>query len=336
MVAALFDGDRATATWSRSAAGPRSWPTIPALAAHPRAAAVLGIAAEAAYHRGDHPRAERLARAGLERATDDAGVVVLPACRWRWPSWPAGRYAEVVEHCLAAAASRAGRGRTSASPRSPAAYAGDLDRARALNEQGRAGARRPTMRAWSAYVAGRDRERAPGDPSSAEAALPAGHRAGPHARARRSSSASRPWGCWRCAPPPAASTTRCAATARSSTTSPAPATGPTCGPPCATSPTCCAGSATTSRRRCSTPRRRPRPGRPRRRPAAAAVARAPARRGGGAPSTTDLHRRRCRGQPGGGPRGRPERHRAQPQQALTTSRRRRADSTNDSSPTHAV
>ncbi|WP_327007766.1 hypothetical protein OHA72_11110 [Dactylosporangium sp. NBC_01737] len=41
----------------------------PALATHPAVAMVLGTAAEAAYHRGDHQRAERLARDGLERAT---------------------------------------------------------------------------------------------------------------------------------------------------------------------------------------------------------------------------------------------------------------------------
>jgi predicted ATPase/DNA-binding SARP family transcriptional activator len=46
----------------------------PALAVHPRAATVLGTAAEAAYHRGDHATAERLARAGLDRATDTFGT----------------------------------------------------------------------------------------------------------------------------------------------------------------------------------------------------------------------------------------------------------------------
>ena len=45
-----------------------------AIATHPRAGAVLGAAAEAAYLRGDYPRAERLARAGLERATDDVAT----------------------------------------------------------------------------------------------------------------------------------------------------------------------------------------------------------------------------------------------------------------------
>ena len=68
----------------------------PALAAHPRAAAVLGAAAEATYQRGDYPRAERLARAGLERMGDEAG------------SW----------YCLLPR-SRARRGTASASPPSP-------------------------------------------------------------------------------------------------------------------------------------------------------------------------------------------------------------------------
>ncbi len=46
----------------------------PALAEHPRAAAVLASAAEAVYHRGDYASARRLAEAGLARATDDESV----------------------------------------------------------------------------------------------------------------------------------------------------------------------------------------------------------------------------------------------------------------------
>lgn len=46
----------------------------PALATYPRAAAVLGIAAEVAYNRGDYARTDRLARAGLDRATDAEGT----------------------------------------------------------------------------------------------------------------------------------------------------------------------------------------------------------------------------------------------------------------------
>ena len=72
MVTALFD-----AVAYRDLVEIRGWAEEladdPALATHPRASAVLGTAAEAAYHRGDYPRADRLARAGLERATDNAG-----------------------------------------------------------------------------------------------------------------------------------------------------------------------------------------------------------------------------------------------------------------------
>jgi predicted ATPase/DNA-binding SARP family transcriptional activator len=125
----------------------------PALATHPRATAVLGTAAEAAYHRGDHPRAERLARAGLALATDDAGswYCLLPLSV---ANLARGAYAEVVEHSLARAAV-AGRPSDSLGIAALAtAYAGDLDQARTLNERGLAGAVSPSMLSWAAYVAG--------------------------------------------------------------------------------------------------------------------------------------------------------------------------------------
>jgi predicted ATPase/DNA-binding SARP family transcriptional activator len=130
----------------------------PAVASHPRAAAILGTAAEAAYHRGDYPRADRLARAGLERASDDVGkwYCLLPLA---WAHLARGAYAEVVEHCLAAAAVlRVPEGFGGAALAT--AYAGDLDEARALNERGRAGAVSPTMRSWVAYVSGEIESRA--------------------------------------------------------------------------------------------------------------------------------------------------------------------------------
>jgi predicted ATPase len=138
----------------------------PAIGTHPNAATVLGTAAEAAYLRGDHPRVERLARAGLARATDDAG-------RWHclvplaWAALARGAYAEVVEHCLASTvftprASEAFGGAALAT-----AYAGDLDRARALNERGRAGAVSLSRRSWIAYVSGEIESRA-GDNDLAE------------------------------------------------------------------------------------------------------------------------------------------------------------------------
>jgi predicted ATPase len=125
----------------------------PALPSHPRAGSVLGAAAEAAYHRGDHPQAERLARTGLERAVEDAdawfclevlGVVALAR----------GAYADTIDHCLAAAA-RAPRPRDSFGIAALAsAYAGDLAGARTLNERGLAAAGSPSMRSWGAYVSG--------------------------------------------------------------------------------------------------------------------------------------------------------------------------------------
>jgi tetratricopeptide (TPR) repeat protein len=118
---------------------------------HAAAARVLGTAAEAAYHRGDNARAEELARAGLERATDDLG---------RWMCLSAlsvaaltrGAHADAAELSLAAAKSRTRENLGVAAL--AMAYAGDLDRARTLNEQSLADAVAPSMLAWDAYVVG--------------------------------------------------------------------------------------------------------------------------------------------------------------------------------------
>jgi tetratricopeptide (TPR) repeat protein len=138
----------------------------PALAAHPRAAAVLGTAAEAAYHRGDHATAERLARGGLDRATDKFGtwccLSVLSVV-----ALAGGAHAEVVEHSLAADAI-APRPRDNPGVAALAmAYSGELDRARELQARGRAGAVSPSMRAWNHYVAG-EIESLAGDTGAAE------------------------------------------------------------------------------------------------------------------------------------------------------------------------
>jgi predicted ATPase/DNA-binding SARP family transcriptional activator len=150
IVVALFDG------FYRDLVEVREWAEElgddPALAGHPRAAEVLGTAAEAAYQRGDYPRAERLARAGLERATDDVGrwYCQLPMA---WAKLAGGAYAQVVEHCLAAARTlRPSEGFGGAALAT--VYAGDPDRARALNERGRDTAVSPTARAWVDYVSG--------------------------------------------------------------------------------------------------------------------------------------------------------------------------------------
>jgi tetratricopeptide (TPR) repeat protein len=125
----------------------------PRIAGHPRASAVLGIAAEAVYHRGHYRRAERLARAGLEKAADDEGfrycLMVLSVT-----ALARGSHAEAVEHALAADARTRGPREHLGIAALATAYAGDLGGARRLNERGSAGAVSPTMLAWSAYVAG--------------------------------------------------------------------------------------------------------------------------------------------------------------------------------------
>ena len=156
MIVALFDAISyrdlvEIRDWAEELA--REFDTDPALAAHPRAAAVLGTAAEAAYHRGDHARAERLGRAGLERATDEASswYCTLPLAV---AALARGAYAEVVERCLATAERGIRVDETLVAAALATAYAGDLDRARELHARGHAAAVSPSMRAWSAYVAG--------------------------------------------------------------------------------------------------------------------------------------------------------------------------------------
>ena len=138
----------------------------PALAAHPLAAAVLGTAASAAYHRGDYRRADRLARAGLDRVTDKDGAwnCLLPLAS---AALARGAYADALETVVAAAepGTRARQNLWLAAL--GAAYAGDLDEARALNERGSADAASPTVLAWRAYTAG-EIESAAGDPEAAE------------------------------------------------------------------------------------------------------------------------------------------------------------------------
>ncbi|TWF75887.1 putative ATPase [Pseudonocardia hierapolitana] len=126
----------------------------PALVAHPCVAAVLGTAARGAYIRGDHARAERLARDGLARAADAQG---------RWFCLDAlanaalsrGAFAEVIEHKRAAAehAARPDGGLGVAAL--AAAYAGDLAQARELHAALVAqGPLPPTVHAFGDYVAG--------------------------------------------------------------------------------------------------------------------------------------------------------------------------------------
>ena len=86
-------------------------------------------------------------------------LVVLPACRCRWPTWPAGRSPTPSSTPWPRPRSPPGRGRTSASPRSPRPTPATSTGRGTLNERGRVAAVSPTMRSWGAYVAGEIDER---------------------------------------------------------------------------------------------------------------------------------------------------------------------------------
>jgi predicted ATPase/DNA-binding SARP family transcriptional activator len=124
-----------------------------ALDGHPRAAAVLGSAANVTYMQGDHARARRLALAGLEQASDSEGS---------WHCLTAlslsalgrGDHADVVDHALAAAAHAPDPSENLGVAALGALYARDLDRARALHARMSEVAVSPTLRAFAAYVAG--------------------------------------------------------------------------------------------------------------------------------------------------------------------------------------
>ncbi|HYZ08412.1 MAG TPA: BTAD domain-containing putative transcriptional regulator [Pseudonocardiaceae bacterium] len=123
----------------------------PALHGHPDAAAVLGVAAYAAYHAGDQARADHLARTGLERGGDGIAhcqhaLAVSALAR--------GAYGDAVEHCFSEAATASPRHGFLGIAALASAYAGNLDAARALNDRWLAAATSPTTRAWAAYYAG--------------------------------------------------------------------------------------------------------------------------------------------------------------------------------------
>ena len=127
-----------------------------AIMSRPWAAALLGTAAEAAYHRGDHDRAVRLARAGLDLTVGREDKEGVWRCRMALSvvALARGAYAETVEHALAATAGTTGAREMFGIAALAAAYGGDLKRARELNDGGRAGAVSPSMISWGAYVAG--------------------------------------------------------------------------------------------------------------------------------------------------------------------------------------
>jgi predicted ATPase/DNA-binding SARP family transcriptional activator len=137
-----------------------------ALDGHPRAAAVLGSAANVTYMHGDHARALRFARAGLERASDSEGswyclTALSLAALGR------GDHADVADHALAAAAHATDPSENLGVAALGATYAGDLDRARALHERMSDVAVSPTMRAFAEYVGG-EIDNAAGHPERSE------------------------------------------------------------------------------------------------------------------------------------------------------------------------
>jgi predicted ATPase/DNA-binding SARP family transcriptional activator len=125
----------------------------PALVGHPLAGPVLGTAACAAYHRGDFCRADELARAGLERAIDveASWYCVHPLAS---AALARGVYADAIAPVVAAAERETRARQNLWLAALGAAYAGDLDQARTLNERGSADAVSPTILAWRAYTAG--------------------------------------------------------------------------------------------------------------------------------------------------------------------------------------
>ena len=152
MVTALFD-----AIAYRDLVEIRSWAEEladdPGLGDRPLAAAVLGTAGEAAYHRGDHVKADRLARAGLERA---AGVTGRAYCLLPLSvvALARGLHAEAAAHALAAAETGFRSGEFLGIAALALAYSGDPDAARGLNDRGLAGSVSPSMQSWGAYVTG--------------------------------------------------------------------------------------------------------------------------------------------------------------------------------------
>jgi predicted ATPase len=133
-------------TWARELAAD------PATENHPRRAAVLGMAATAAWQRGELAEADRLAHRGL--ATSDGQD------RWWCLSALAatelsrGGYADAITYSLQAAALAPHPNESYGVAALAATYAGHLGRARELNDRLAAVAASPTLRAFHAYVAG--------------------------------------------------------------------------------------------------------------------------------------------------------------------------------------
>lgn len=122
----------------------------PATCTHPRAASVLGLAAGCAWSRGELDRADSLARRGLALARDNwrcqAALALVALTR--------GDLAGSVGQGLRAASRADHPDQSLGVAALAAAYAGDLDDARNLNERLAAIADSPTIAAFHSYVAG--------------------------------------------------------------------------------------------------------------------------------------------------------------------------------------
>ena len=123
------------------------------IATHPRAAVVLGTAAEAKYQDGDYVRAEQLALAGLQRATDADGswhcLLTLSIA-----ALARSNYDVAIELSEAAAAQARQPEESLGIAALAAAYTGHHEQARGFHQRVSAAASSPTLRSWSAYVAG--------------------------------------------------------------------------------------------------------------------------------------------------------------------------------------
>jgi predicted ATPase/DNA-binding SARP family transcriptional activator len=125
----------------------------PGLATHPRATEVLGTAAEAAYQRGDHAEAERLALEGLARATAESETWYCHLTR-SVVALARADFAAAVHHTALATAGGTRPREAHGIAALATAYGGDVEQARTINRQGVAVAISPSMRSWHAYVAG--------------------------------------------------------------------------------------------------------------------------------------------------------------------------------------
>jgi predicted ATPase/DNA-binding SARP family transcriptional activator len=124
----------------------------PALDGHPAQALVLGIAAEAVYHRGDQERAAQLARAGVERVGADNLEAWYCLTVLSVTDLARGAFDDAVRHALAAAPLAPVPRENFGLAALATAYAGDPEAARPLNERGLVGAESPSMLSWGAYV----------------------------------------------------------------------------------------------------------------------------------------------------------------------------------------